>query len=300
MADVELRLKTTPDASVDAYWTRIRIHAQRGERAKMAEQIEAMINANKDNPNAYGSAANLLNVLNQPDQALNVLDRGIAAAPNGTLYLWRATLRPKTDIAGRRADIQYAVALAPATLQLLRERVALEIDVGKLDVADKILSDEIKAEKAGYADQPIMLAYRAIVHGKMGKPSLADEDLKAARAAAGTRLTLNNLAWFLAQHQTALPQALSAVNAALDQEPGSGAYLDTKGMILLQMGRYLDSLDVYNAALKLRPGMANSLFGRGIARRRSGDKAGGDADLLAARQEYPGIDREYANYGLKP
>jgi tetratricopeptide (TPR) repeat protein len=300
LADIDLRLKTQPGTSIYAYETRIRIHLMRGDRAEAMEQIEAMINANHDNPNAYSFAASLLEVINQPEQAVAILDRGIAAAPTGALYLWRATLRPKTDIAGRRADIQYAVALAPATLRLLQARVALEIDDGKLDAAEKILSDEINTGKAAYADQPIMLAYRAIVHGKMGKPALADADLKAARAAAGTRLTLNNLAWFLAQQQTALPQALSAVNAALDQQPGDAAYLDTKGMILLQMGRHRASLEAYDAALKLRPGMASSLFGRGIARLRSGDKDGGAADLRAARQEYPGVDREYADYGVKP
>ena len=47
-------------------------------------------------------------------------------------------------------------------------------------------------------------------------------------------------------------------------------------------------------ALTLNPGLANALYGRGIAKRRKGDLAGADADLAAAKAIRPGVAQEFA------
>jgi hypothetical protein len=41
----------------------------------------------------------------------------------------------------------------------------------------------------------------------------------------------------------------------------------------------------YDAALKLNPKMAASLYGRGLAKQKNGDQAGGDADIAAAKAQ---------------
>jgi tetratricopeptide (TPR) repeat protein len=300
LADISQRIKVAPGGSVGAYQLRIQIYLKQGNQAEALEQIETMLGANKSDASAYYFAANLYTALDQTRQAQSIIDRGIAETPNSALYLARAKLRDRTDIAGRRSDIQSSYALYPGAPNQLGERVDVELDDGKPDAALKILSDEIKNGKASYAYQPVLLAYRALVYEKMGQKSLADDEIKAARAAAGTRQALNNLAWFLATKNIALPAALSAVNASLEKEAKSPAYLDTKGLILLQMGRYRESVAAYDAALKIRPDMAISQFGRGVARRRAGDRAGGDADLKAARREFPRVDLEYAGFGVTP
>ena len=43
----------------------------------------------------------------------------------------------------------------------------------------------------------------------------------------------------------------------------------------------------------------SSLYGGGLARQRTGDQAGGDADIAAARTIRPDIAEEMAQYGLK-
>jgi hypothetical protein len=45
----------------------------------------------------------------------------------------------------------------------------------------------------------------------------------------------------------------------------------------------------YSESVRLDPGSAEALFRRGIVRRRAGDKAGGDADVAAARKIDPGL-----------
>ena len=55
----------------------------------------------------------------------------------------------------------------------------------------------------------------------------------------------------------------------------------------------------YNAALRLNPKHASALFGRGKARLRNGDTAGGNADIAAAKAINRDIAEEFAGYGIK-
>jgi hypothetical protein len=50
------------------------------------------------------------------------------------------------------------------------------------------------------------------------------------------------------------------------------------------MGDLPSAIADFDAALKAEPAMASSLYGRGLAKRRRGDDAGGEADIAAARR----------------
>jgi hypothetical protein len=57
--------------------------------------------------------------------------------------------------------------------------------------------------------------------------------------------------------------------------------------------------DKADAALRIDPKYAYSLFGRGVAQRKKGDLAGGDADIAAARGIKSDIAEELATIGVK-
>jgi hypothetical protein len=61
-----------------------------------------------------------------------------------------------------------------------------------------------------------------------------------------------------------------------------------------------DALSDLEAVLETSPDMAESLYMRGVIRRRQGNTAEGDADLAAARFLEPQIDRTYVRFGIKP
>jgi hypothetical protein len=56
----------------------------------------------------------------------------------------------------------------------------------------------------------------------------------------------------------------------------------------------------YDAALRLSPKSALSLFGRGVAKRGRGDIAGGNADIAAAKALEANIARDMAELAIKP
>jgi hypothetical protein len=51
--------------------------------------------------------------------------------------------------------------------------------------------------------------------------------------------------------------------------------------------------------LKLNPKVATSLYGRGLAKQRKGDAAGGEEDIVAAKAIEPKIADKLAGYGVK-
>jgi tetratricopeptide (TPR) repeat protein len=70
---------------------------------------------------------------------------------------------------------------------------------------------------------------------------------------------------------------------------------------LLRFGIRLGKLDKaitdYDAALKINPKLANSLYGRGLAKNIRVDGTG-DADLAAAKAIKQNIAIEFLNYGM--
>ena len=55
----------------------------------------------------------------------------------------------------------------------------------------------------------------------------------------------------------------------------------------------------YDAALAQNAKDADSLYGRGLAKLRNGDAAGGNADIAAAKTIDGGIAETFARYGVK-
>ncbi len=55
----------------------------------------------------------------------------------------------------------------------------------------------------------------------------------------------------------------------------------------------------YGAAVALNPKDAGSLYCRGMAKLRGGDKTGGNADIAAAKAIKPDIAEQYLNNTLK-
>jgi tetratricopeptide (TPR) repeat protein len=75
--------------------------------------------------------------------------------------------------------------------------------------------------------------------------------------------------------------------------------LDNRGMTYFKLGRLDDAVRDFDAALALAPKTASSLYGRGLAKIRRGDTAGGNADVAAAKAIQANITEEMTGYGIK-
>ena len=68
----------------------------------------------------------------------------------------------------------------------------------------------------------------------------------------------------------------------------------------LRQGNYDRAIADYDAALRLQPKNAWSLYGRGLAKQHKGNAAAGESDIAAATALQPKIAEEAARHGINP
>ncbi|MGE5200523.1 MAG: tetratricopeptide repeat protein [Acidobacteriota bacterium] len=93
--------------------------------------------------------------------------------------------------------------------------------------------------------------------------------------------------------------ALADCNEALRLQPDYPEGRDSRGFLYLKLGRYDAAIVEYDAALKLDPKKAVSLYGRGLAKHATGDRAGGDADIAAAKARDASLPRLFRQMGVR-
>jgi hypothetical protein len=80
---------------------------------------------------------------------------------------------------------------------------------------------------------------------------------------------------------------------------GNPEVRETRGFVYLTLNDADKALQEYDAALKANPHRPLALFGRSLARDRTGDAKGSIADKDAARALFPDVAREFTPYGLR-
>ena len=86
---------------------------------------------------------------------------------------------------------------------------------------------------------------------------------------------------------------------SLELTPDSHVAHNEMGLFLLRTGQFDDAIAEYDIALRLRPGAAYSLYGRGLAYERKGDQARGEADLAKARLADSNVDAVFRSIGVR-
>jgi len=96
-----------------------------------------------------------------------------------------------------------------------------------------------------------------------------------------------------------LDSALAACNDSIDRHPHDFISVGNRGLIYLKKGQWNLAIADYNSALNSNPETSYLLYGRGIAKRAIGDRAGGDADMAAGVRLEPDIANIMARWGVR-
>jgi tetratricopeptide (TPR) repeat protein len=105
-----------------------------------------------------------------------------------------------------------------------------------------------------------------------------------------------------------LEQAFDDCNEALKIDPkfvndmvkaGSVSAIGDRALVRLKLGQFAAAIDDFDKALELTPKSAEALYGRGVAKQKKGDAAGGQADIGAAKAIQSGIVQKMAGFGFK-
>lgn len=211
--------------------------------------------------------------------------------------------RARARLAGGRAvlamaDLAEALRRNPADIDALMTRGALYL-ASKDEASARADFEAAKTHAPGNDEVRIRIGqtYNAIGHYDAAIQEY-DRWLAANPEADSVPQVLNERCWSRALLGKQLETALADCDVALKRGGRNSAFMDSRGLVLLRMGRLDEAIAQYDAALKLQPKQGWSLYGRGVAKLRRGDKAGGEADIAAAKAARPGIAEEASRLGV--
>jgi len=298
LADAAAAIKLSP-TYVDMFDLRAWVLSKREDPAAAIQEVKTMLATNPDNPAALESAARIYARLGMYPQAVAAADSVVARKPTALSYVNRAFARDPKDTANRLADIELALKKEPDDKRAIHEHAQLLSASGDHKAAIAAYTKQLEKE-SDPTGQRYLLTYRGIEYTLDGNTALASKDLSAALANKPGPETYNNFCYVLAGARVQLALALAACEKALASDPKEPAFLDSKGFVLLQLGRLDEAIAFFDAALATRPHQAASLYGRGVAKKRRCKCDAGDADIKAGRLDDPTIVHAFAKAGLAP
>ena len=241
---------------------------------------------------------------NDYDHALADLTRAVELEPSNADYLYErgrvywSRKEPEKAI----ADFSKVLELKPEHVQALMGRAELRINAKNIPDARQDLEaiDKIVAKQADVRFQ-VALAY-----GRADLPALAipQFDLWIASHAEDARLAIAQGGRCRARGALGrdLPAALDDCNAAVKHSDKfhNAAMLDSRALVRFRLGDYAKAIADYDAALKLQPKSAWTLYGRGLAKVKKNQRSDGEADMAEAIKIGPNVAEAYKQIGIVP
>lgn len=292
LADTDVLLRLGSNA-VELRLMRANILRAQGKSEAVLAEADALQREQPHDALAQVTAGKIYAAQHQRDRALAAFRAALATKPEAYIYVNRGEVRDHADFAGRRADIDAALKLQPAMPEALLDLGQLLLDQHDPRAAVATLS----AVLANHPNSENAHLFRGIAYAKTGDTVAAQRDFTAAAAADPSPRFANSLCWTKATNDVSLASALNDCNRALKDGPAA-SFLDSRGFTYLRLGRVDDAIADLDAALKLAPRLAASLFVRSIAWSRKGDAAKAAADRAAAVAIDPDVAEVYAGYGV--
>jgi len=123
----------------------------------------------------------------------------------------------------------------------------------KFDDAAKALDAAEKLSESQDEKIDVWFQRGAMFERQKNVPAAEAEFRKVLAVRSDNPATLNYLGYMLADRNLRLPEALAMIQKAVDQEPNSGAYLDSLGWVYFRMGRLPEAEDNMRRAVELTP-----------------------------------------------
>jgi tetratricopeptide (TPR) repeat protein len=150
---------------------------------------------------------------------------------------------------------------------------------------------------ANYADA---YAARGDAYEDLGQHDKAMQDYaQAARLSSNLPNQFTERCWIRALRGRPLARALEDCNASLQMRPDNSDTYTSRGLVYLRMANYPAALADLDAAVKLDHSNPAALYFRALAKLHTGDSAGGNSDLAAAKGLNSRVDETFAIYGVK-
>lgn len=240
------------------------------------------------------------------DDALADLDRVLAAAPgHAVAHAYRARIlvhRGRGAEAVAAAD--RAVAADPGNFLLAGLRGEIFARAGRPEEAAAAyrsaleMFERMTAAVTGDADNAALSDPRVTLLISLGRHAEAIAAVDAGlRRYAGNVMMLASRCRIRVETNGDLGLARRDCDQALQAEPGHPVAQLSRAFLNLRTDRWADAIRDFEQVLAGEPRSPLALYGRGVARARSGDIARGQADVATARRLQFDIDWEFERRG---
>ncbi|QQV78116.1 tetratricopeptide repeat protein [Sphingomonas aliaeris] len=231
--------------------------------------------------------------------AIDDIGRAIAIDPTADSHLWRGRLYWSIgEMDKALADMLEARKIDPASDSVIQRLAFLYGDRKEYDKGLAMLDARIEE---GGKDKASFMIGKAELLGLSGRTDDALMTIDAAIASKpGDPDLLNSRCWLKGTMNVMLDTALKDCTKAIALADSAEKVLDSRALVYFRMGQMDDALSDLNAALEQDPSLSASLFMRGVIRKKQGDAKNAEVDLAAARLIRPSVDRDYARFGIAP
>ena len=235
-----------------------------------------------------------------PVKALELLNAAIKADPeNGELYALRGDLRMRMRANGQMAfaaeaerDLRTAIEKSPKLPSAHLRLAQLYREQGKGSEA----LDSYKAALANAPDNVSLQLELGSFYEQQGQPAEAREVYEAVLKRQSEPVAKNNLAWILANTETAsaddLDRAMQLAQDAKAARPDMQAFADTLGYVMLKKGRTTAAVSLFKEAISgYDPGPERARTRQHLAQayEQDGDRNAAIEQLRLASQEAPAL-----------
>jgi formylglycine-generating enzyme required for sulfatase activity/tetratricopeptide (TPR) repeat protein len=297
LRDAAKGLKLAP-TDIDMLRLRVSVRMQQHDWPQALAEVDELSRVFPTLSIAQYSAAFAYSHLLRDDDAVFAATRAILAWHSADNLVLRALVRPWMDTNGRRKDLEAALQVDPKSRLALSEFGKLESRLGNHQAALQAFTNVLQQNSDSHRDDWYGYVLRGIESLKVGQQRAALKDFESAMGGKPSPFIYNNLCWELTIANVALTRALDYCNRAVAGSPDQAAYLDSRAMALLRLGRWEDSIKTFDAAIRLSPTLANSLYGRGLASQLRCQCEDGVEDMKSALRFDPTIQRQYERFGV--
>lgn len=265
------------------------------------DAAEALLRRALDGAPQHPDAARLLGALHyargQYGEAAPLLAKAADAAP-GDPELWDRAAAAAWLSGDDTAAVDIAeegLIFFPGRFALVRTAAFAEMNLyhnrTALDRFDEALGLLAETDPSDTVQRAEMLAAKAFLHLRLKDYPASDEAFDdALEADPRHAMALNNYAFSLADRGVRLDDALKFAERATDLDPDNAAYLDTRGSLLLKLGRAPDALAILQRATAQPEAPAAAFDHLGDAHAALGDPAAAEAAWLRALEIDPHRD----------
>jgi tetratricopeptide (TPR) repeat protein len=193
------------------------------------------------------------------------------------------------------ADFSRSMELSPRDPDAYRLRAQAHAVQHRDQLA---LADFGRAIALSPAD-PINFELRGHFYQARNQYTLAIADFETVVAARPSLARAwNSLCWTKMLNGQSYSAALVDCDRAIHLDPANANAYDSKGFVLLRMNRFRSSIASFDEALRRKPKLASSLFGRSLAKLHLHDLSAAK-DLATAKLIDPAIESHFLRYGFK-